>query len=524
MTTRDLSPFDFISPLDARYYGPDERFFAAVHPYLSEAATILYQLRVEQALLAELEASGIAPAGTSKALAAALADDPVTPAEVYAEEEKIHHNIRALANCIRRRLDADAQGCVHLFVTSNDVMDTARALALRDVTREVLLPDLHELMGVLVDAARQHADTVQIGRTHGRHAVPLTLGYWLANYVDRLGQRMERIAEAAAELRGMISGAVGAHNSFALRWPDEPAAFERRLLARLGLRPSAGAASTQVVQPEFVADYAHALVSTFSVLANLADDYRHLMRSEIEEVGEKTTRVGSSTMPHKINPKNFENVKSLWKAAMPRMTTVYMDQLSEHQRDLTNSASSRFLNELVAIFAYAVRRTSQAVRGTIVSLPALARNFEAGRQWTVAEPLYIALALSGEKDAYEISKRLAELCRDREMGLLDYLHTAEGGEIVDRLAPELQRVVLDPRQYVGDSGARTRLVCDLWWGGERGAAASQGAPAAAASPAAPENLAAQENIAGRINPLERLTEKLARPADGRALVAAGALG
>jgi adenylosuccinate lyase len=506
MPTRDLSPFDFISPLDARYYGPEENFFAAVHPYLSEAATILYQLRVEQAVLAELEACGIAPAGTGKALAAALAENPVTPAEVYAEEEKIHHNIRALVNCIRRRLDAEAQGCVHLFVTSNDVMDTARALQLRDFTREVLLPDLHELMAVLVGAARRHADTVQIGRTHGRHAVPLTLGYWLANYVDRLGQRMERIAAAAADLRGMISGAVGAHNAFALRWPEDPAVFEQRVLARLGLRPSPGAASTQVVQPEYVADFAHALVSTFSVLANLADDYRHLMRSELEEIGEQTRRVGSSTMPHKINPKNFENVKSLWKAAVPRMTTVYMDQISEHQRDLTNSASSRFFNELVAIFAYAVRRTSQAVRGTVVSVPALERNFEAGRQWTVAEPLYIALALSGEKDAYEISKRLSELCRDREMGLLDYLVSEEGREVVERLAPELRRVVLDPRLYVGDSASRTRLVCDLWWGGDEG---ETGEVAGAG---------------GRVNPIARLTEKLARPADQRALVADGTAG
>jgi adenylosuccinate lyase len=507
MPTRDLSPFDFISPLDARYYGPEEDFFAALHPYLSEAATILYQLRVEQALLAELEASGVAPRGTSRALAEALRENPITPAEVYAEEERIHHNIRALVNCIGRRLDAAApaapaaKGYVHLFVTSNDVMDTARALALRDVTREVLLPDLHELMAVLVGAAREHADTLQIGRTHGRHAVPLTLGYWLANYVDRLGQRMERISQAAAELRGMISGAVGAHNSFALAWPNDPAAFELRVLARLGLRPAEGAVSTQVVQPEFVVDFAHALVSTFSVLANLADDYRNLMRSEIEEIGEQTRRVGSSTMPHKVNPKNFENVKSLWKAAMPRMTTVYMDQVSEHQRDLTNSASSRFLNELVALFDYAVRRSSKAVRGTVVSLPALERNFEAGRQWTVAEPLYIALALAGEKDAYEISKRLAELCRDREMGLLDYLHTAEGSEIVDRLPPELQRVVLDPRLYTGDAAARTRLVCDIWWGGDE--------------------------KEGRVHPLDRLTAPLTRPADEVALAAtmsAGASG
>ncbi|HLX10000.1 MAG TPA: lyase family protein [Thermoanaerobaculia bacterium] len=500
MPSRASSPFDFISPMDSRYYGPEEDFFAALHPYLSEAATIHYQLLVEQALLAELEASGIAPAGTSQALAAALLANPVTAAEVYEEEERIHHNIRALVNCIRRRLEGFAQtapavpGLVHLFVTSNDVMDTARALALRDVTREVLLPDLHELMGVLVGVTRQHAETVQIGRTHGRHAVPLTLGYWLANYVDRFGQRMEVVSRAAAGLRGMISGAVGAHNSFALFWPDDPAAIEVRLLARLGLQPAPGAVSTQVVQAEYVTDFAHALVSTFSVLANLADDYRSLMRSEIEEVGEHTTRVGSSTMPHKVNPKNFENVKSLWKAAMPRMTTVYMDQVSEHQRDLTNSASSRYLNELVALFAYAVRRMSKAIRGTVVSLPALERNFAAGRQWTVAEPLYIALALAGEQDAYEVSKRLAELCREREMGLLDYLNTAEGREIVDRLPADLRRVVLDPRQYTGDSAARARLVCDLWWGAGDG----------------------EGGEGGRIQPLDRLTAPLARPADSSA--------
>jgi adenylosuccinate lyase len=488
MTARDFRLFDFISPLDARYYGPEEDFFAALHPYLSEAATIQYQLRVEQAVLAELEAGGVAPRGTAAALAAALAERPVTAEEVYAEEQRIHHNIRALVNCIRRRIDAPAQEYVHLFVTSNDIMDTARALAFRDVTREVLLPDLHRLMAALVGLARRHADTVQIGRTHGRHAVPLTLGYWLANYVDRLGQRMERVGEAAGELRGMISGAVGAHNSFALRWPEDPAGFERRVLGRLGLRPAAGAVSTQVVQPEFVADFAHALVSTFSVLANLADDCRHLMRSEIEELGEKTRRVGSSTMPHKVNPKDFENVKSLWKAAVPRMTTVYMDQISEHQRDLTNSASGRFLNELVALFAYAVRRLDKAVRATVVSLPALDRNFEAGRQWTVAEPLYIALALAGEQDAYEIAKRAAELCRDREMGLLDYLESAEGRGVVERLPAGLREVVLDPRRYLGDSVSRTRFVCDLWFG------------------AAPRP--------GRVNPLDRLTAPLLAPPGG----------
>lgn len=492
-----LTSFDFLSPLDSRYYGTEKDFFSAIHPYLSEAATLKYQLKVERALLAELEAWSVAPAGTSRLLAEALAENPITPAEVYAEEEKIHHNIRALANCIRLRLPEASRPFAHLFVTSNDVMDTARSLAFRDVVREVILPDLHALVNTIVERARQQSDTPQIGRTHGRHAVPLTLGYWLANYVDRLGQRIEHIVKATENLRGMISGAVGAHNSFALKWPNDPALFELRMLDRLGLKPSDTSVSTQVIEPEFVADFAHSLVSTFSVLANMADDYRNLMRSEIEEVGENDTyRVGSSTMPHKVNPKNFENVKSLWKAFMPRMMTVYMDQISEHQRDLTNSASSRFLNELIAGFDYAVRRLRKAIAGTVVNLVPLQRNFSLGQQWTVAEPLYIALALTGDKDAYETSKDLVTRCRDAGIGLLDYLHTPQGSAIIDKLSPELQRVVLDPKHYLGDSASRTRLVCDTWWG--------------------------SDDLPGRINPLDRLVNRLSRPLDEHALIAESA--
>ncbi len=489
------SHFDFLSPLDTRYYGAEAPFFAALHPYLSENATLKYQLQVEQALLAELETEGLAPPGTSKSLAEALAANPITPEEVYAEEEKIHHNIRALANCIRARLSEERKPFVHLFVTSNDIMDTARSLAFRDVVREVVLPDLHELLETIVGIARQHADTVQIGRTHGRHAVPLTLGYWLANYVDRIGQRMENLATSTGNLRGMVSGAVGAHNSFALKWPTDPALFEQMMLKRLGLRASDTAISTQVVQPEYVTDFAHSIVSAFSVLANLADDYRNLMRSEIEEVGENDTyRVGSSTMPHKVNPKNFENVKSLWKAFMPRMTTVYMDQISEHQRDLTNSASSRFLNELIAGFDYAVRRLNKAIGGTVVNVDPLKRNFDLGRQWTVAEPLYIALALSGDHDAYETSKNLVKKCRDEGVGLLDYLHSPGGSKTIDSLLPMFQRIVLAPEEYLGDAPSRTLFVCDHWWGvlGEQ---------------------------PGRANPLNTLTGRLARPRDDEALIA-----
>lgn len=125
----------------------------------------------------------------------------------------------------------------------------------------------------------------------------------------------------------------------------------------------------------------HAVVSGLGVLANLADDVRHLQRSEIGELAERFEKgqVGSSTMPHKRNPWNFEHVKSLWKTFMPRMMTVYMDQLSEHQRDLTNSASGRFVTEILAGFVLAMHRLQSVVSKLVVDTARMSANFEASK-------------------------------------------------------------------------------------------------------------------------------------------------
>src|SRR5581483_7731491 len=232
-------------------------------------------------------------------------------------------NIRALVNCIRNKVSPAARPYVHLFATSADIMDTARALALREVTTKVLVPDLINLERMLIALARAHAATPQMGRTHGQHAVPLTFGFAMALYVSRLGQRIEVIAQAAGNLRGKLAGAVGAYNALSLWQPADPVRIEADLMGKLGL--NASEVSTQVVQPEYTLDFVYALTACWGVLANLADDVRHLQRSEIRELRDRkaadpnTAVVGSSTMPHKVNPKDFENVKSLWKAYMPRL-------------------------------------------------------------------------------------------------------------------------------------------------------------------------------------------------------------
>lgn len=225
-----------------------------------------------------------------------------------------------------------------------------------------------------------------------------------------------------------------------------------------------------MIYPDYLTDYAHALVSMFGVLANIADDYRHLMRSEIGEVEEdleieveaRKYQIGSSTMPHKINPKNFENVKSLWKTFVPRMMTVYFDQISEHQRDLTNSASTRFFNELAAGAYYAVRRLKDAIEKTKISIDAINENLARSRAQLIdAEPLYIAFALTGHPSGYYLARSLVLKARATGSDLLSLVEAdPEAKALWDRVPEETKEIIRDPTKYIGDSIQRTHLVCD----------------------------------------------------------------
>ncbi len=458
-----MNKYDAISPLDYRYYGDNPSFFARLKPYVSEAANIDYSLKVELALVRLLAKYGICSPRVADEVEKAIQTIP--PEEVYEEEHRVHHNIRALVNCIRKRISPESQPYVHLFATSADVMDTASALRYKELVRDILLPDLIELQGVLIKLARKHAYDVQIGRTHGQHAVPTTFGYAMALYVSRIGSRIRAIDTAHRNLRGQMSGAVGAFNSWSLFDADDPAKYEAELLADLGLKPSDTSVSTQIVEPEALVDLVHAVVSCFSVLANLADDVRNLMRSEIAELLDTydDQEVGSSTMPHKMNPKNFENVKSLWKEFMPRIVTVYMDQISEHQRDLTNSASARFVPEFFTGFVYAVFRMSDALGKVTTNTAKMKEHIEASKHLVAAEPLYIVLALQGYPNAYDVVMRLSRESRRSGSRLLDRAwQEPDLASLLEKLPKHHKDILEDPALYVGDAPGRTIATCDYW--------------------------------------------------------------
>ena len=251
---------------------------------------------------------------------------------------------------------------------------------------------------------------------------------------------------------------------------NDPQEFEKSLLDSLGLEASE--VSTQIVQPEPMTDLFHYIISTLGVIANFSRDMRNLQRSEIAEVSEQfsSKQVGSSTMPQKRNPISFENIESIWKKFMPQMTTIYLDQISEHQRDLTNSSSQRYLPELIVMFDYAVRRLTRTIWNSDENRPRLGvdlknikRNLEESEDSMAAEPLYILLAVSGQTNAHEkvreaVQRSIGEGTSFRESLKKDPILRG----LFDKIPEDKRKYIMDPTLYTGIAAKKARTVADRW--------------------------------------------------------------
>jgi adenylosuccinate lyase len=455
-----INIFDTINPLDFRYYGRNEKIFRKLQPYLSENAMIKYMAKVEAALTKVLAKKRVCSSKIAKEIEKAC--KKINAEEVYVEEDKLKHNVRALVNCIRNKVSDEAKPFIHFTTTSHDIISTADALRYKEFTQDVLVPILINFEKTLIDLALREKDTIQVGRTHGQHAVPITFGFAIAQYVSRFGNSILKIKKSGNNLRGKIAGAVGSYNASSLFF-NNPEEFEKQVLEELNLKPSP--ISTQIPEAEFIVDYINAVIESFGVIANLSDDMRNLQRSEIGEVGEIFTskQVGSSTMPQKRNPINFENVKSLWKEFMPRISTVYMDQISEHQRDLTNSASSRFIPEILAAFYISVERLNRTMKSLNVDKDNLKKNFEMNKGLIVAEPLYILLAAHNHPDAHETIKQLTLKAQSTKKPLQEIIKKEKSlKQYLKKFTKEQLKIISNPENYVGIASDKTKSVCKLW--------------------------------------------------------------
>jgi len=451
---KEVPAFNLFSPTNYRYS------VKALEPYLSEEALISYEARVEGTLAKTLAKKGVCSPKIAEEIVKAASQ--VTAKEVYEEESRIRHDVRALVNMIKKRVSDEAKPFVHITATSNDLKDTVNALRYRDAAEKVILPDMIALEKTWIDLAKKEKGVIQIGRTHGQHAEPITFGFAIAQYVNRWGDRILKVKEASDNLVGKFSGAVGAYNAATLFFED-PESFEKELLEELGLKPVE--ISTQIVPPEPVTDLIHSVVSSFGVLANFARDMRNLQRSEIGEVGEpfEEEQVGSSAMPQKRNPINFENVESMWKKFMPHMVTMYLDQISEHQRDLTSSCSQRYTPELLVAFDSAVRRMNQVSQKLRVDKESMKRNFELNRDKIIAEPLYNLLAFYGHPDAHEYIRKLTMESYRTGKPLTEVVQADKGLQsYLKKFTPSQMEILSNPTKYIGIAAEKTEKIVTLW--------------------------------------------------------------
>lgn len=464
METRNI--FQNLSCLDHRYSLSEKEVFGKLSQYISEEAAVRSYAKAEAALIkAHLSVRGQLTSEIEKKLDEVAAN--IDPQEVNDEEEKTQHNIRALVNVLKRKVDEDIAPLIHLGATSVDILDTALSMRMRDVTQNVVLPELKALELALCNIAEREAETPQVGRTHGQHAVPITFGWSIAEFVSRLGKSILRIEELSKQLKGKLAGPVGAYNGPSMIVKD-PEDLEKRYLAYVGLEPSEY--SNQLVEPEYLLRLLLEFNVAFGIIANLADDLRNLQRSEIGEVFEyfSSTQVGSSTMPQKRNPWNSEHVKSLWKAMSPRVMTFYMDQISEHQRDLTNSASQRFIADYTAGFTMAVNRMKKIISGLQADRESMEKNLEnAGgkvKGGVLAEPAYILLAESGISDAHEVIRKLTLEAETSGKTLYEVL--LNNKDTLDRITAQLEKLGVkdaetffqNPTRYHGLAAEKSRRL------------------------------------------------------------------
>jgi adenylosuccinate lyase len=317
-------------------------------------------------------------------------------------ERTTRHDVIAFTTALAESIGPESR-FVHYGLTSSDVVDTANALLMRDAAT-LLLEDLDRLGKVLRRRAIEHKDTAMIGRTHGVHAEPTTLGLVLALYYSENERNKERLQRAREVISyGKISGAVG---TFAHLDPE----VEERVCAKLALKPAP--ISTQVIQRDRHAEFLSMLAIVASSLEKIALEVRHLQRTEVREAEEPFSagQKGSSAMPHKRNPVTSEQICGLARVVRSNAQAAFENNALWHERDISHSSVERvILPDSCILSDYLINKTEWLIDGLVVYPARMRGNLEALGGVTASGQLLLELTRKGvtREDAYAIVQPLA---------------------------------------------------------------------------------------------------------------------
>ena len=432
-----------VSPLDYRYGRPEAK------EIWSREGRHGRQLDVERALVWAHCQLGRVSAEHYDMIADISDPGIVTADRVDEIEAETRHDIMALTKAMAEKA-GEAAWCIHLGATSNDIVDSAVALQIRDSIR-LQRQSLMTLLTTLCDLAERERDTVMLGRTHGQAAVPITFGLKIAVFVDEFRRHLIRLDELECRaITGKFLGAVGTGAAQG----ENAKELQQLILEHLGL--TVPVATTQVVGRDRYIEWVGWMANVAASVEKLLQEVRNLQRSEIAEVGEwfdVEKQVGSSTMAHKRNPITAENASGLARIVRAMIIPSYENALLWHERDLANSSSERFTLSHAMILLDDILAKSDTVMGKcVVDKERMLGNIESQNGLVMAEKIMLALVDEGihRDQAHEILRATSMVAVAENRHLREIC--GENDAITSAFSPEKLDELFQPSSHLGVSG------------------------------------------------------------------------
>jgi adenylosuccinate lyase len=384
-------------------------------------------LAVEMAASETLAEAGIVPQSAAKAI---VDRGDFELARIREIENEVKHDVIAFTTAVAEKVGPESRW-LHYGLTSNDVVDTAQALQIKEASR-LIREGIRGLADVLKKRALEFKNTPIIGRTHGIHAEPTTFGLKLLNWYAEVQRNLTRFDNAAEEMRvGKLSGAVG---TFGHLQPEH----EERICEKLGLKPAPIA--SQVVQRDRHANYIAILAVLASTLDMIAVEIRHLQRTEVREAEEffSEKQKGSSAMPHKRNPITSEQISGLARVMRSNAQAAFENVPLWHERDISHSSVERVIFPDSTILAdYLLAKTTSLIEKLLVYPQRMLKNLESTGGLIFSGQLLLDLAAAGmsREDAYRLVQSHAMHAWKQDLVFRDLI--AQDPQIKSRISPEI---------------------------------------------------------------------------------------
>jgi adenylosuccinate lyase len=410
-------------------------------------------LQVESAASTVLAADGVIPAAAAEAIAA---KSGFTVARIQEIEAEVKHDVIAFTTAVAESLNAQGLGAesrwLHYGLTSNDIVDTAQALQVKEASA-LIRSGLVELLAVLKRRALEFKHTPTIGRTHGIHAEPTTFGLKLLNWFAEMERNLARFDAAAKDMRvGKLSGAVG---TFGHLKPEH----EEKICARLGLKPALVA--TQVIQRDRHAAYISTLAIIGSTLDKIAVEVRHLQRTEVREAQEyfSEKQKGSSAMPHKKNPITSEQISGLARVLRGNAQAAFENIPLWHERDISHSSVERVIfPDSTILVDYLLAKTTDLIDRLLVYPERMKKNLESTGGLIFSGQLLLDLSEAGmsREDAYRLVQSHAMRSWKEDLAFRE--EVAKDEAITRLLTPEKLAKTFDYTRQLGNVDAIFKRV------------------------------------------------------------------